>query len=62
LVDTEAAAVHPVDRAAKLACRFRVKIHPFGEGNGITARLLPNLELLRAGFPAIVLPVARRLA
>lgn len=58
--DTEAAAVHPVVRAAKLHVDF-VKIHPFVGGNGRTARLLLNLELLKAGFPAIVLPVARRL-
>jgi len=59
--DTEGAAVHPVVRAAKLHVDF-VKIHPFVDGNGRTARLLLNLELLKAGFPAIVLPVARRLA
>jgi len=61
--DTEGAAVHPVVRAAKLHVDF-VKIHPFvdGNGNGRTARLLLNLELLKAGFPAIVLPVTRRLA
>lgn len=59
--DTEAAALHPVVRAAKLHVDF-VRIHPFIDGNGRTARLLLNLELLKAGFPAIVVPVARRLA
>ena len=59
--DKDAAALHPVVRAAKLHVDF-VKIHPFTDGNGRTARLLLNLELLKAGFPAIVLPVERRLA
>lgn len=59
--DTEAADLHPVVRAAKLHIDF-VNIHAFVDGNGRTARLLLNLELLKAGFPAIVLPVTRRLA
>ncbi len=59
--DTEAQALHPVERAAKLHLDF-VKIHPFIDGNGRTARLLLNLELIKSGFPAIVLPVERRLA
>ncbi len=59
--DHEAAALHPVERAARLHVDF-VKIHPFVDGNGRTARLLLNLELLKAGFPAVVLPVERRLA
>jgi Fic family protein len=49
------------ERAARLHVDF-VKIHPFVDGNGRTARLLLNLELLKAGFPAVVLPVERRLA
>lgn len=57
----EAQALHPVERAARLHVDF-VKIHPFVDGNGRTARLLLNLELLQAGFPAVVLPVERRLA
>lgn len=59
--DEEAALLHPVLRAAQLHVEF-VKIHPFVEGNGRIARLLLNLELLKAGYPAIVLPVQRRLA
>lgn len=59
--DTDAAALHPVERAARLHVDF-VGIHPFVDGNGRTARLLLNLELLKAGFPAMVLPVERRLA
>lgn len=59
--DNEANNLHPVERAARLHSDF-VKIHPFVDGNGRTARLLLNLELLKSGFPAIVLPVEKRLA
>lgn len=52
--------LHPVERAARLHADF-VKIHPFVDGNGRTARLLMNLDLLKAGFPAVVLPVEQRL-
>jgi Fic family protein len=57
----EKTKVHPIEKAAQLHTRF-VGIHPFTDGNGRTARLLLNLELLKAGFPAVVLPVEKRLA
>jgi Fic family protein len=45
---------HPVLVAAELHTRF-VKIHPFIDGNGRTARLLMNLELLKKGhLPAVI--------
>jgi len=56
----EAGALHPVERAARVHSDF-VKIHPFVDGNGRTSRILMNLELLKAGYPAAVLPVGRRL-
>ncbi|WP_035616169.1 Fic family protein [Haloferula sp. BvORR071] len=56
----EATDLHPVERAARVHSDF-VKIHPFADGNGRTSRLLMNLELLKAGYPAAVLPVERRL-
>lgn len=56
----EATKLHPVERAARIHSDF-VKIHPFVDGNGRTSRLLMNLELLKAGFPPVVLPVERRL-
>jgi Fic family protein len=57
---TEAMALHPVERAARVHSDF-VKIHPFVDGNGRTSRLLMNLELMKAGYPAAVLPVESRL-
>lgn len=51
--------LHCVDRAAAIHSEF-VKIHPFTDGNGRTARLLMNLELLKNGFPAAILPVSWR--
>jgi Fic family protein len=57
----ENSGLHPVIRAARLHSDF-VKIHPFVDGNGRAARLLMNLELMKAGYPAAVLPVERRLA
>ncbi|MDH4200637.1 MAG: Fic family protein [Spirochaetia bacterium] len=52
--------MHPVELAARVHADF-VKIHPFVDGNGRTSRLLMNLELLKAGFPAAILPVEKRL-
>lgn len=51
---------HPVARAAEAHYRL-VRIHPFVDGNGRTARLLMNLLLIRAGYPpAVVDPTERR--
>ena len=52
--------MHPLERAAYVHADF-VKIHPFTDGNGRTARLLMNLELMKDGFPPVVLPVEKRL-
>jgi Fic family protein len=57
----EATSLHPVERAARVHSDF-VRIHPFTDGNGRTSRLLMNLELLKAGWPPVILPVERRLA
>jgi Fic family protein len=51
--------LHPLEKAALLHCEF-VRIHPFVDGNGRTARLITNLELMKHGFPPIVLPVEER--
>ena len=47
--------------AARVHADF-VVIHPFTDGNGRTARLLMNLELMRAGFPTVIIPVEQRAA
>ena len=56
----QAQRLHPIERAARVHGEF-VKIHPFVDGNGRTSRLLMNLELMKAGFPAIVIEVSQRL-
>lgn len=53
--------LHPVERAARVHADF-VNIHPFVDGNGRTARLLMNLELLQAGYPVVIIPVEERSA
>jgi Fic family protein len=57
---TEAQQFQPIKRAAMLHSLF-VKIHPFIDGNGRTARLLMNLELLKTGFVPIVIKKEQRL-
>lgn len=52
---------HPVERAARLHVDF-VKIHPFVDGNGRTARLLMNFDLLKAGYQPVVIRAADRLS
>lgn len=52
---------HPIERAARLHVDF-VKIHPFVDGNGRTARLLMNFDLMKAGFLPVIFKAADRLA
>ncbi len=51
---------HPVIKACLLHGEF-VKIHPFIDGNGRTARLILNFELMKYGYPPIVITKSRRL-
>lgn len=57
----EAQNLHPVVRGAMLHSIF-VGIHPFIDGNGRTSRLLLNLELMKAGYPPVIIRVENRLA
>lgn len=57
--EQEWSTYHPVIQACLLHTEF-VKIHPFIDGNGRTARLLLNLELMKHGYPPIVITKERR--
>jgi len=57
----EAQQLQPIERAARLHTDF-VKIHPFIDGNGRTARLLLNFELLKSGWLPVVIKASDRLA
>ncbi|MDA3932332.1 MAG: Fic family protein [Tenericutes bacterium] len=50
---------HPVIKACLLHGEF-VKIHPFIDGNGRTARLILNFELMKYGYTPIVIKKDRR--
>lgn len=50
---------HPIERAAWVHVDF-VGIHPFVDGNGRTARLLLNFELMKSGYPPIVIEKEER--
>ncbi len=57
----DSAKLHPIERAARVHIDF-VGIHPFVDGNGRTARLLMNLELMKSGFPPVIIKVEDRLS
>lgn len=50
---------HPILLASALHTRF-VRIHPFVDGNGRTARLLLNFELLKNGYPPAIVKFENR--
>jgi Fic family protein len=52
--------LHPIVKACLLHGEF-VKVHPFIDGNGRTARLLLNFELMKFGYPPIVIKTSNRL-
>lgn len=51
--------LHPVEKAAILYSKF-VNIHPFGDGNGRTSRLLMNFELMKQGYLPIIIEQDKR--
>jgi Fic family protein len=53
-IATEGSAYAPLVRAA-LTHEMFLAIHPFLDGNGRTARLLLNLQLMRDGYPVALL-------
>ncbi|WP_174887703.1 Fic family protein [Cohnella herbarum] len=58
-VKHEGQLLHPIERAAVIHLDF-VGIHPFIDGNGRTARLLLNFELIKSGYPPIVIQKENR--
>ena len=57
----EQQSYHPVERAARLHVDF-VGIHPFVDGNGRTARLLMNFDLMMSGFLPVIIKAENRLS
>ena len=55
----ECKELHPIEIAAKLHHDF-VLIHPFGDGNGRTARILVNYVLMRNGYLPLVVPTGEK--
>jgi Fic family protein len=56
-------AAAPPDPASAFEAHFRLTaIHPFGDGNGRTARLLMNLLLIRGGYPPVAVRIEDRKA
>ncbi len=51
--------LHPIEIASKLHHDF-VLIHPFGDGNGRTARILVNYVLMRVGYLPLIVPTEQK--
>lgn len=53
--------LHPVERASLLHIIF-IGIHPFIDGNGRTSRLLLNFELMKNGYPPVIIRNENRMS
>lgn len=51
--------LHPIIRAGLLHGEF-VRVHPFIDGNGRTSRLIMNFEVMKEGFPPIIIKKENR--
>jgi len=55
------ASLHPIELAARAHYKFE-KIHPFGDGNGRTGRLIIASILQKTGFPHLIIEYKRRIS
>jgi len=53
--------MHPIELAARAHYKFE-KIHPFGDGNGRTGRLIIANILQKAGYPTLIIEYKRRMS
>lgn len=59
--ETESANFNPVLVASEFHYKF-IRIHPFDDGNGRTARILMNFILLQYGFPPVIIKTDDKLS
>ena len=57
--ENKAKSLHPIELAALFYYKF-VKIQPFNDGNGRTARLFTNLILTNQGYPLLTIKLSYR--